>query len=515
MHHVEPTVDVSCKLCDLGKKAILLLKSKVRNLIDLDSVGYLRNCNSSNSLISRIGSRAPNEISCSINSMKRELSDENFLSVIVSGCEDLDLYRELLSRAKPSESEIPDDYFWHYSNCDCVVWLDALKCFHANPPQTKDGFILVNWEILKECNSFVDFMLTDLRDFKLIKNNSSLLEVWIILESVECKVLTGVFGITYLVFSPLQLNYFQLFIKTLCEDSELLYECYDTYLSKVSEISKNIPNNSVLESKLLISEESSKHQSSQSIVLDLASDDRVSNDDSNCIVPIPREEVVELRTCVHDTNGTFSISFEEWSNITMTDGDKISFRNDWTHLFSSKLEDTFVCVLCFKYKKIKKMCSRKCSNFFRAKAVCKFNNCLVFYFIIKNYPILSNANATIEVEYKVSGTLSAEHTDGRTVHSRHLSYSRRLHVATELTEKSISNYFYNQFPASDSPNNELDYGNFNKIKSSATLRKAKFDLSSLQRYSNENWSELSGLQEYYRNIILGNQIRGYIQITLS
>ena len=157
------------------------------------------------------------------------------------------------------------------------------------------------------------------------------------------------------------------------------------------------------------------------------------------------------------------------------------------------------------------MCSRKCGNFFRAKAVCKFHNCLIFYFIIKNYPILSNANATIEVEYKVSGTLSAEHTDGRTVHSIHLLYSRRLHVATELTEKYISNYFYNQFPASDSPNNELDYGNFNKIKSSATLRKAKFDLSSLQRYSNENWSEISRLQEYYRNIIIGNQIRGYIQ----
>ena len=41
MHQVEPTVDVSGKLCDLDEKAIPLLKSKVRNLIDLDSVGYL------------------------------------------------------------------------------------------------------------------------------------------------------------------------------------------------------------------------------------------------------------------------------------------------------------------------------------------------------------------------------------------------------------------------------------------------------------------------------------------
>ena len=63
-------------------------------------------------------------------------------------------------------------------------------------------------------------------------------------------------------------------------------------------MSKNILNNSVWESKLLISEE---YQN------DLASDDLVSNDDSSCIVPIPHEEVVELRTSVHDTKGTFTL----------------------------------------------------------------------------------------------------------------------------------------------------------------------------------------------------------------
>ena len=82
------------------------------------------------------------------------------------------------------------------------------------------------------------------------------------------------------------------------------------------------------------------------------------------------------------------------------DGDKISFRIDWTHFVISKLEDAFVCVLYFKYKKINKMCSRMHSMYYkRAKAVCKFHNCLIYYFIIKNYPILFNANATIELEY--------------------------------------------------------------------------------------------------------------------
>ena len=41
--------------------------------------------------------------------------------------------------------------------------------------------------------------------------------------------------------------------------------------------------------------------------------------------------------------------------------------------------------------------------------------------------------------------------------------------------------------------------------------KAKFDLSSLQRYSNDNWAELISLQKYYRNSVIGIHVRGYIQ----
>ena len=36
-------------------------------------------------------------------------------------------------------------------------------------------------------------------------------------------------------------------------------------------------------------------------------------------------------------------------------------------------------------------------------------------------------------------------------------------------------------------------------------------MSSLQRYSNDNWSELISLQQYYRNAIVGSNVRGYIQ----
>ena len=42
------------------------------------------------------------------------------------------------------------------------------------------------------------------------------------------------------------------------------------------------------------------------------------------------------------------------------------------------------------------------------------------------------------------------------------------------------------------------------------LHRAKSDLSGLQRYLNDNWSELISFQQYYRNTIVGSNVRGYI-----
>ena len=75
----------------------------------------------------------------------------------------------------------------------------------------------------------------------------------------------------------------------------------------------------------------------------------------------------------------------------------------------------------------------------------------------------------------------------------------------------MSKYFYNQFESPENINLVLNFGNLNNIRSSSVLRRAKSDLSSLQRYSNDNRSELISLQQYYRNAIVGSNVRGYIQ----
>ena len=87
----------------------------------------------------------------------------------------------------------------------------------------------------------------------------------------------------------------------------------------------------------------------------------------------------------------------------------------------------------------------------------------------------------------------------------------RLQVASDLTRMPVSKYFYDQFLSSNNKELALDYGNFNKIRSANTLCKAKSDLLSLNRFSNDNWKELTELQGHYYKIINNKHFNGYIQ----
>ena len=97
--------------------------------------------------------------------------------------------------------------------------------------------------------------------------------------------------------------------------------------------------------------------------------------------------------------GDFLLSGMEWKCITQIHGYSLVFSKDWTNLFTSKIEENFVCVLSFKYKKFNKLNSRKQNScFYRAKAVCKFQNCFEFTFVIKKDPSECKIDENIIVE---------------------------------------------------------------------------------------------------------------------
>ena len=69
-----------------------------------------------------------------------------------------------------------------------------------------------------------------------------------------------------------------------------------------------------------------------------------------------------------------------------------------------KMEGVIICVLSFKCDKISKSRSRKQNSWLlRAKAICKFSNCLEFTFFIRNNPLEYHAEDSIVIAYIESG----------------------------------------------------------------------------------------------------------------
>ena len=92
--------------------------------------------------------------------------------------------------------------------------------------------------------------------------------------------------------------------------------------------------------------------------------------DSNLLVvsvddnTLGNEVTVEQSMLREEICGDFLLSGMEWKCITQIEGDSLVFSKDWTNLFTSKIEENFVCVLSFKYKKFNKLNSRKQNSCF-------------------------------------------------------------------------------------------------------------------------------------------------------
>ena len=445
----------------------------------------------------------------SISSLERVVFDDQFLALLASGCRDPGLHSMRIAMASsPPHSGTTDTHHWTYANCDNLLWLSAVNFFGLDCPYINGEFILVNDELYESSHKFSDLLFENFEHVSLVKGNNSLLTAWVLVEKIRCQVLE-LFDNPYILIPVEKLELLVNFIMS-ARDNLCLLTSFHLSLTELIKCSSSVFQPTSLPTDL----------SPAADILDITPDSNVISNISagpELFVTlgddaVVNEIIVEDELICNENRGEFLINLDEWNKVCQIKGDSVIFSKDWTNLFSSKLEGIVICVLSFKYKRINKLNSRKNNNcFFRAKAECKFKNCLKYTFTIKKDTFELKPNNYIVVEYLVSGSLSEEHSDDKIVHSRNLSNTLRLEVATQLTEKSISKYFYNQFELSKNTQFALNSGNFNKIKSASVLRKAKFDLSSLQRYSNDNWSDLINLQQHYQETLVGCHVRGYIQ----
>ena len=168
-----------------------------------------------------------------------------------------------------------------------------------------------------------------------------------------------------------------------------------------------------------------------------------------------------------------------------------------------------MCVLKFKNYWLKKTDSRKVNSpFFRARAECKFDNCKLYTFYIDDE--VSSFNNSPVVKFYSEGSLSLQHTDGTSAHSRHLSGSERSKMAGLLANSSVSKVFNKQF---NNSNNILgfQYGNLTGIKSADCLRKVKSEMKSESRFSNLYMEDVAATQQYSRYLLPDPPMSGYVQ----
>ena len=95
----------------------------------------------------------------------------------------------------------------------------------------------------------------------------------------------------------------------------------------------------------------------------------------------------------------------------------------------------------------------------------------------------------VSVGVLTEGTLSDEHFDHTTSHSRNVSNDNREELGKMLTCSSAINYHYDLFK--DSKSLEVaKHGNLNQLQSQEVLRKVKSQYMEKKRFSDDIWQDI-------------------------
>ncbi|KAI6648422.1 hypothetical protein LOD99_8212 [Oopsacas minuta] len=179
-------------------------------------------------------------VSTSVDSLEREVSNSKFLGLL-EWLEQPELYSLKSTLSSSPQTEVTDTLFWTYIVCDNLLWLDALKFLGSECPRISGEFMLINWIIYEECKKFNEFLYEHLRNFRLVKRDSCLLEAWILVGNINCRIL-DLFGSAYLIITVAQLEEFLNFALFIRENMDLIFSFHSTLSEKLGTVnSSKIP----------------------------------------------------------------------------------------------------------------------------------------------------------------------------------------------------------------------------------------------------------------------------------
>ena len=458
-------------------------------------------------------------------SVEFDLHNDNLLIVCSSAASDIDTYNELKNRYQnislDSENDNGESVYHTFIHCESILWVDGCRYFDCIIPRIIPGFLqFVELNQLHSCEEFTSKLMTKLSG-SLIER-SPLVIMWILstpeLLNFDYKLINGLFNKNYVLLSGSSMTKLTSWIKDLKikvknNGIEVVRALYTDCLVKLQGLHVSNSNSS-----------SSAGGSTTSPVVDpLPAEDEEFEFDkldlrSSIKVIDVQEQSSDLGSeldvsCSNNQgSGEFFLELDYWNNICYKDvAGKYRLDRNWTNIFARHIvELNPKCVLKFKHYWIKKSSSRKKNSpFFQAWAVCKFNNCLSFYFSIEDINKLIDNNM-IPVKYEFKGVLSLAHSDCRTAHSRHLSSVEREKIGEILINNPASNTFYKQFTVKDNVEGFL-HGNFTHLKSKECLRRVKSEFKSEYRFSNNDITDIIATQEYFRSFLTEVPVSGYIQ----
>ena len=130
------------------------------------------------------------EFDFSMPSLQRDIMKNVLLSLLASGSDDCELYA-LMSKlaSSPPHTGKTDSHFWSFINCNNSLWLDAVKYFSLLCPFISGQFMLVDDELNDLSKKFSYCLMESMQWIRLIRRNCNLVEAWIVVENISCRIL--------------------------------------------------------------------------------------------------------------------------------------------------------------------------------------------------------------------------------------------------------------------------------------------------------------------------------------
>ena len=168
----------------------------------------------------------------SLDQCMKDLSDNTKFTIWASASLGTTVYNDLISAAKEQFEDYEGEHMCLFLNNEAEIWCDALSYYTSETFKTHQSFILLSPDHYYHCQNFTH-ELDALFECKILKR-SYLLDLWLILEKVECFGILEMFDSSYCAVASSVVYKFILWVEKLRDEHYNDEEFISNLLSSAS-----------------------------------------------------------------------------------------------------------------------------------------------------------------------------------------------------------------------------------------------------------------------------------------